>query len=67
MQGSSQGWLWSQQLGLYLGIFEQRLRFFSAEGQLIPTPEEAAEDAQKRNEALSAKLQELGVDPNKML
>jgi hypothetical protein len=35
------GWYWSQELGLYLGIFENRLRYFSVEGRLIPTPEEA--------------------------
>ncbi|NJL42772.1 MAG: Uma2 family endonuclease [Pseudanabaena sp. SU_2_4] len=34
------GWLWSEQLGLYLGIHEQQLRWFSEQGQLIPLPEE---------------------------
>ena len=38
---SENGWYWSQELGLYLGLFENRLRYFSVEGKLIPTPEEA--------------------------
>jgi len=29
-------------LGLYLGIYADKLRYFSPKGQLIPTPEEAA-------------------------
>jgi Uma2 family endonuclease len=34
------GWLWSEQLKLYLGIHERELRLFSSEGLLIPLPEE---------------------------
>ncbi|MBF2028157.1 MAG: Uma2 family endonuclease [Oscillatoriales cyanobacterium C42_A2020_001] len=45
---NEQGWLWSQQLNLYLGVLEGRLRFFSPEGQLIPTPEEVAIAEQQR-------------------
>ncbi|HAG83458.1 MAG TPA: hypothetical protein DCL61_20500 [Cyanobacteria bacterium UBA12227] len=41
------GWLWSQQLELFLGVYESELRFFSADGQLIPTPEERAIAAQQ--------------------
>ncbi|MDJ0601719.1 MAG: Uma2 family endonuclease [Crocosphaera sp.] len=37
------GWLWSESLGLYLGIHEQQLRYFTLEGQLVPTPEEDAQ------------------------
>ncbi|NEQ29580.1 MAG: Uma2 family endonuclease, partial [Leptolyngbya sp. SIO4C5] len=39
---NNQGHLWSEQLQLFLGIHERQLRFFSAEGQLVPTPEEDA-------------------------
>jgi len=39
---SQQGWLWSESLGLFLGIHNRQLRYFSAEGGLITTPEEAA-------------------------
>lgn len=51
------GLLWSQQLGLYLGIYEQQLRFFTASGELVLTPEES-------HDRLAAKLRELGVDPD---
>ncbi len=36
---------------LYLGIHQERLRFFSPEGTLVPTPEEAAEAEFQRAEA----------------
>ena len=35
------GYLWSEQLELYLGIFEGKLRYFTSDGQLVPTPQEA--------------------------
>jgi Uma2 family endonuclease len=50
------GWLWSEQLDLYLGIHERQLRWFSAEGYLIPLPEEA--ERQAKEQALQAKEQE---------
>jgi Uma2 family endonuclease len=34
LQPNANGWLWSQQLGLYLGIEQQQLRFFTSEGTL---------------------------------
>jgi len=49
---NSQGWLWSESLGFFLGIHEQQLRYFSLEGTLIPTPQEAAQ-----NEILKVKLE----------
>jgi Uma2 family endonuclease len=39
---NEQGWRWSEELGLYLGILVGRLRYFTATGILVPTPEEAA-------------------------
>ena len=57
------GWRWSESLGLYLGIYEEKLRYFSSAGQLVPTPEEAALQAQQRAEKLAAQLQALGVEP----
>ena len=48
LQPNPQGWLWSQQLGLYLGVYGSKLRLFTAEGQLIPTPEEAAQQAEQQ-------------------
>ncbi|BAZ04706.1 Uma2 family endonuclease [Calothrix sp. NIES-3974] len=51
------GHLWSQQLGLYLGIYQNQVRFFTREGKLVPTPEEEAE-------RLAAKLRELNINPD---
>ncbi|MBD1924901.1 Uma2 family endonuclease [Trichocoleus sp. FACHB-90] len=50
LEPNANGWLWSQQLELYLGIHESRLRFFTAEGQLIPTPEEMAQQERQQKE-----------------
>jgi Uma2 family endonuclease len=64
LEPNSQGNLWSQQLGLYLGIHQEQLRFFTTEGQLVPTPEEVAERETQRAERLAAKLRELNIDPD---
>ncbi|MGH2413180.1 MAG: Uma2 family endonuclease [Microcystaceae cyanobacterium] len=40
IESTAQDWLWSQQLELYLGIHETKLRFFTPEGELIQSPEE---------------------------
>lgn len=56
LQPNEQGWLWSEQLELHLGIKEQKLRFFTREGQLVPTPEEAAISEQQRAEQAEALL-----------
>lgn len=68
---TEQGWLWSQQLQLFLGVEGGRLRWLTPEGVLVPTPQEAAhraqqqaETAQQRAEQLAAKLRELGIDPD---
>jgi Uma2 family endonuclease len=50
IEPSEQGWLWSQQLGLYLGIEQRQLRYFTPDGELVPTPEEAAKQAQQQAE-----------------
>ncbi len=67
---NSQGWLWSQQLGLYLGVYQEKLRFFTPEGELILTPQEVAqqekqraEQEKQRSDRLAAKLRELNIDP----
>lgn len=78
IQPNDKGWFWSEQLQLFLGVYEQKLRFFSLEGVLVPTPEESAqiekqqreateqqlEMEQQRNQKLAARLRELGVDPD---
>ena len=45
---TEQDWLWSEQLGLYLGIYHQQLRFFTADGELVPAPEERADAERQR-------------------
>ncbi|MEL7352141.1 MAG: glycerol kinase GlpK [Cyanobacteria bacterium J06649_5] len=68
---------WSQQLQLFLGMHNSQLRYFTPDGALVPTPVEAAKEAEKttkeaeknaqdiqqKNDVLVAKLRELGVDP----
>ncbi|YAF95452.1 MAG: Uma2 family endonuclease [Nodularia sp. CChRGM 3473] len=63
LQANEQGYLWSHQLGLYLGVHQGLVRFFTADGQLVPTPEETAEQAEEKAERLAAKLRELNIDP----
>ncbi len=71
IEPNDQGWLWSQELELYLGVVDQKLRYLSQESELIPTPAEAAQQAQlqaeqerQRSERLAEQLRTLGIDPN---
>jgi Uma2 family endonuclease len=48
LQPNEPGYLWSEQLQLFLGIYQQQLRFFTPDGVLVPTPEESAKTAEKR-------------------
>ncbi|UBF23773.1 Uma2 family endonuclease [Kovacikia minuta CCNUW1] len=50
LQPDEHGWLWSRQLQLYLGIHDSVLRLFTPGGELIPTPEEVAVQADQRAE-----------------
>ncbi|XWK90024.1 MAG: Uma2 family endonuclease [Phormidium sp.] len=65
---NEKGWLWSQQLELYLGIHQGKLRFFTNDEQLVLTEGEderrQKELAEHKAERLAAKLRELGVDPD---
>ena len=75
---NEQGYLWSEQLGLYLGIFDHKLRYFTADGQLVATSQEAElqqrqakeqallekEIERQAKEKLAQKLRELGIDPD---
>jgi Uma2 family endonuclease len=53
IQSSAQGWLWSDELGLYLGIDDRTLRLFTTGGALVSLPEEDAiqQAAQERQRA----------------
>jgi len=75
---NEQGWLWSEELQLYLGILGEQLRFFTPSGELVLTPGEAeaqerqradyaearAEAERERAERLLRRLQELGIEPD---
>jgi Uma2 family endonuclease len=67
---NNEGLLWSEVLGLYLGVQDNTLRYFQSSGALVPTPEEAAEAAQlqaqqaeDRAARLAEQLKALGIDP----
>lgn len=49
---NEQGWLYSQELELYLGIFNRKLRYFTPEGILVATPEETANQERIQNQFL---------------
>ncbi|WP_013324579.1 Uma2 family endonuclease [Gloeothece verrucosa] len=59
LQPNQQGWLWSEQLGLYLGIDNEQLRFFTPEGELLLTPKEAAQMEAQRAESEKQQREEL--------
>lgn len=48
IQPDDRGWLWSQQLQLFLGIHQNQLRFFTDEGELVPLPEEEMQQEAER-------------------
>jgi Uma2 family endonuclease len=64
------GWLWSEQLELYLGIHERQLRWFTAQGQLVPLPEEAERQAKEQLQERTRKLEDFlrsqGIDPDRL-
>ncbi|WP_421654938.1 hypothetical protein [Leptothermofonsia sp. ETS-13] len=43
---------------LYLGVHSQKLRFFTAEGELVPTPEEFALAEQRKVQEAEAQLEQ---------
>jgi Putative restriction endonuclease len=52
------GWLWSEQLELYLGIHERQLRWFTEQGQLIPLPEDAERHAKEQERQAKEQAQQ---------
>ena len=55
---NSNGWRWSQELSLYLGIESGKLRYFTEFDSLVPTPEEAALQGQLQLQQQSIELQQ---------
>jgi Uma2 family endonuclease len=66
IEPNQQGWRWSEELQLYLGVFNKQLRFFTAQGELVPTPEEAEIQERARSQRLMQQLRDLGVDPEEI-
>lgn len=61
LQPNERGWLWSQQLELYLGVYESKLRLFTAQGELIPTPQEVAQQAELQAQQAAQRMAEMEV------
>jgi Uma2 family endonuclease len=65
-----EGYRWSDELQLFLGVHEGQLRYFTPTKQLVPTPAEASrqaqaevQQAQAEVQRLAEKLRSLGIDP----
>lgn len=70
IQPTVSGRLWSEVLNLYLGIHNGQLRYFTTNGELVPTPTEEALQAQQqaleaeqRATRLAEQLRALGIEP----
>lgn len=48
IEATEEGWLWSEQLELFLGVRDRKLRYFTQDKQLVCTPEERAMVAQQQ-------------------
>jgi Uma2 family endonuclease len=76
IEENSQGWLWCESLGLWVGNWQGMVeddnavwpRFYDEAGNVVLLPEEAerqrADTQQQRADRLAAKLRELGEDPD---
>ncbi|MGD2181380.1 Uma2 family endonuclease [Lusitaniella coriacea] len=58
LQPNANGQLWSQQLQLYLGVHNSKLRWFDGENQLLFMPEEVARQEQQQREQAEQQLAE---------
>lgn len=63
---TTEGKLWSQQLELYLGVYEGKLRYFTADYQLIPTPEEKATEEQIRAQQAEERAQQAEAEVDRL-
>jgi Uma2 family endonuclease len=70
MPKTPEGYHWSDELHLFLGVYEGKLRYFTPTKQLVPTPIEASQQAkaelqqaQAEADRLAEKLRQLGIDP----
>lgn len=68
---NDRGWCWSEELGLYLGVEQGKLRYFTREETIVPTPEEAesqeqqrADQERQRAERMALYIRAQGIDPD---
>jgi Uma2 family endonuclease len=57
------GWRWSEELNLYLGIHNSQLRYFTPDGALVPTPQEAVLTAQQAQQQAETEAQQAQQQP----
>ncbi|TRU84996.1 MAG: Uma2 family endonuclease [Microcystis novacekii Mn_MB_F_20050700_S1] len=67
ISANNQGYLWSEQLGLYLGIFDRKLRYFTVDGQLVPTPQEAELQQRQAKEQILLEKQQILSEKEQIL
>ncbi|MGI0483625.1 Uma2 family endonuclease, partial [Geminocystis sp. CENA526] len=67
IKANEKGWLYSEQLDLYLGLHKGKLRYFTPDGELVPTPEESAMQERQKANKLAEKLRELGINPDEIM
>jgi Uma2 family endonuclease len=59
---NAQGWLWSEELELYLGVEQSTLRYFTPDGQLILTAEEQVELERQQREQLQQQVSAVAAE-----
>jgi hypothetical protein len=64
---NEQGYLWSEELGLYLGIFDRKLRYFTVDGQLVPTPQEAELEQRQAKEQILLEKEQILLEREQIL
>ncbi|BCU10731.1 Uma2 family endonuclease [Microcystis aeruginosa] len=67
ISANDRGYLWSEQLGLYLGIFDRKLRYFTADGQLVPTPQEAELQQRQAKEQILLEKEQILLEKEQIL
>lgn len=64
---NERGWRWSKVLGLYVGVEARLLRYFTPDGQLVPTPSEVAQQEQQRAQQEGIRAQQERIEKEKAL
>ena len=54
-----QGWRWSEELDLFLGVYERQLRYFTQEGEIVPIPTEQLTLERRERELAQQQLVEV--------